>query len=222
MGTTSTLTASDGHGFNAYWADPKGTPKGGLVIIQEIFGLNSHIREVADGYAADGYKVVAPAMFDRVKPGIELGYDADDVAAGRDIRAKISWDDALKDVAAAIAALKGVGRIGVVGYCWGGSLAWLTATRLTADAAVCFYGGQVPDFAAEKPRCPTMLHFGEKDAGIPLDGVEKVRASHPDMPLYIYAGAGHGFSCDHRGSFHPESHKLARQRTLDFLGKHIG
>ncbi len=161
-------------------------------------------------------------MFDRVKKGIELGYEQTDIAAGLDIRGKIAWDDALKDVAAAMDAVKGAGKVGVVGYCWGGSLSWLAACRIKPAAASCYYGGQLHDFKDEKPTCPTMLHFGEKDASIPLEKVEAVRAKHPNLPLFIYKDAGHGFHCDQRGSFHPTSAKQAMERTLDFFRKNVG
>jgi carboxymethylenebutenolidase len=222
MGSITSLTAADGHSFDAYRVGPQGMPKASVVVIQEIFGANSHIREVADTYAAEGYDVIAPALFDRVKKHVELGYEGDDVAAGRKIRGNISWDDALKDVNAAIAAIRGTGKVGVIGYCWGGSLAWLTATRLRADAAICYYGGQVPDFSAEKPGCPTMLHFGELDSSISLEGVETVRNQNPDLPLFIYKGAGHGFNCDHRSSYNAKCAAQARQRSLAFFAENIG
>jgi carboxymethylenebutenolidase len=216
------LTAADGHKLSAYRADAKGTAKGGLVVIQEIFGVNDHIRSVCDRYAADGYTCLAPALFDRVGPDIQLGYEADDIAKGREIRGKVADDDALKDIAAAIAALNADGlSTAVVGYCWGGSLTWLTATRLSGvKAAISYYGGQVPDQADEQPKVPVLFHFGETDASIPLDKVEIVRAKHPDLPLHIYP-AGHGFSCDARGSFDAESAELAKSRTLAFLSTHI-
>ncbi len=222
MGQTITLKAADGHAFDAYKAEPAGKPRGGLVVIQEIFGANSHIRAVTDSFAAQGYLAIAPALFDRVKKGVELGYDQADMAAGREIRGKISWENALKDVAAAMDAVKGAGKIGVVGYCWGGSLAWLAATRMKPAAASCYYGGQVYDFKDERPSCPTMLHFGEKDASIPQEKVAEIKAAHPGLPLFVYKDAGHGFHCDHRGSYHPASAKQAMDRTLEFFRKHIG
>jgi carboxymethylenebutenolidase len=166
---------------------------------------------------------VAPALFDRVRPRIELGYQADDIAEGREIRGRIDSADALKDVAAAVALLRADGRkVGVVGYCWGGSLAWAAATRLDGvAAAVCYYGGQIAEMAGEIPRCPVLLHFGETDASIPLSHVETVRAGHPDLPVHVYP-AGHGFSCDERASFHAPSAAKALERTLAFLRKHLG
>ena len=222
MGKTVQGTAADGHSLSMYRADPAGEPRGGLVIAQEIFGVNSHIRAVCDDYAADGYIVIAPALFDRVEPGIELGYQPDDVTAGRAIREKVSLDEALADVEAAAKLVIGVGRIGVVGYCWGGTVAWVAATRSrTFAAAVSYYGGGVPDLADEQPNCPVQLHFCEQDHAIPLAGVEKLQAAHPKLPVYIYP-AGHGFNCDQRASYHAESARLARERALAFLRQHVG
>jgi carboxymethylenebutenolidase len=222
LGKTVQGTAADGHSLSMYRADPVGEPRGGLVIAQEIFGVNSHIRAVCDDYAAEGYVVIAPALFDRVEPGIELGYQPDDVTAGRAIREKVSLDEALADVEAAAKLVIGVGRIGVVGYCWGGTVAWVAATRSrTFAAAVSYYGGGVPDLADEQPNCPVQLHFGEQDHAIPLAGVEKLQAAHPKLPVYIYP-AGHGFNCDQRASYHAESARLARERALAFLRQHVG
>jgi len=216
------LTASDGHTFSAYRANAKGATKGGLVVIQEIFGVNSHIRSVCDRYAADGFTCIAPALFDRVNPGIELGYEADDIAKGRDLKGKVSDEEALRDIQACIDVLTNENlATATVGYCWGGSLTWLSATRLTGiKAAVSYYGGQVPDQADEKPNVPVMFHFGETDASIPLDRVEIVRQKQPDLPLHIYP-AGHGFSCDARGSFDAASADLAKERTLAFFASHL-
>ena len=221
MGTRIELEASDGHQFAAYRADPEGAPRGGVVIIQEVFGLNDHVRGVCDGYAADGYAVVAPALFDRVEQGVELGYQGDDLARGRDLRGALGWDQPLLDLSAAINELKAAGKVGAVGYCWGGSLAWLCATRLGVDASVCYYGGQIADFVEESPACPVMLHFGEKDAFIPNEKVALIAKKHPDLPLYTYP-AGHGFNCESRADYHPESAERARSRTLEFLSTHLG
>ena len=222
MGTTIRLTASDGHGFDAYRADPEGTAKAGLVVIQEIFGVNVHIGEVCDGFAADGYTALAPALFDRAERGVELGYEADDMARGREIRGQVSWDDAVLDVETAAKALASLPKVGIVGYCWGGSMAWLGACRLDFKCAVGYYGGQIIEFVEENPSCPTMLHFGETDANIPLDDVEAIGATHPGVPIHVYEGAGHGFSCDHRGSFNAEATATARQRTLAFMANYLG
>ena len=224
MTTQMTLTAADGHKLSAYRAEAKAASKTGLVVLQEIFGVNSHIRSVADRFAGDGFVAVAPALFDRVAPGIEMGYAPEDIERGRETRVQVSLDQALADTQAAIAALDEEGlKVGVVGYCWGGSLAWAAATRLDGVAcAVGYYGGQIPDMADERPRCPVMLHFGEQDNSIPMDKIEIVRAKHPEVPLFTYPGAGHGFSCDARGSYHAESAAKARERSLAFLREHLG
>ena len=223
MGQTISLTAADGHRLTAYRADPAGAQRGGLVVIQEIFGVNDHIRGVCDAFADDGYRVVAPALFDRAEPGIALAYDADGMTRGRAFKAELGWDGPLADVAAAVAALKNDGPVAVVGYCWGGSVAWLAATRLAGLACVVgYYGGQIVDFKDETPRCPVLLHFGETDAAIPLAAVEAIRAAHPEIPVHLYPGAGHGFNCEPRADYHPESARLARERTMAFLARHIG
>lgn len=215
------LTAADGHGLQAYEALPAGTPRGGIVVVQEIFGVNAHIRGVADGYAAEGYRVIAPALFDRVRPGIELGYTDADIAEGRKIRGQLTFDQALADVAAARKAL-GDGKVGIVGYCWGGTVTWLAAARLPGFAAASsYYGGGIGQFAAEHPRCPTQCHFGEKDHAIPIDEVNAVRNANPAVGIYTYP-AGHGFNCDARASFDAPSAKLARERTLAFFREHVG
>ena len=219
MGAFVTLTADDGHRLQA-WRTGEGAP--GLVVIQEIFGLNHHIRNTADRFAAQGFTVIAPALFDRVQPGIELGYGPEDIEKGRAVRAKVPLEDALRDIAAAVAELRNEGlKVGVVGYCWGGSLAWAAATRLEGvSVAVGYYGGEVAKMADERPRCPVMLHFGEKDHAIPLSDVATVRRKHPGIPVYTYP-AGHGFSCEERGSFDPESHAQALSRTLPFLRRNL-
>jgi carboxymethylenebutenolidase len=224
MGETLTLTAEDGHKFAAYRAQPSGAPRGGLVVVQEIFGVNQHIRKVADGFAADGYVAIAPALFDRVERGYETGYAAQDIERGRATRGKLSTDQAMMDVKATVKELQKAGlKVGVVGYCFGGTIAWLAATRIDGvAAAVGYYGGGVADAADEKPKAPVMLHFGETDASIPKEAYEKVMKAHPNVPTFIYPGAGHGFVCDERGSYQAEAAKLARERTIEFFRKHIG
>lgn len=222
MADTLTLTAEDGHQLAAYIAQPEGRPKGGVVVIQEIFGVNAHIRATADDYAGQGYLAIAPALFDRVRPGIELGYGENDIAEGREIRGRIRNEDALRDIAAAADAVKSAGRIAAVGYCWGGTLAWLAATRLDGFSAIAsYYGGGIGSFAAERPHCRVILHFGETDHAIPLTEVDAVRTAHPELPVHVYP-AGHGFNCDHRGSFEPKSAEIARERTLAFFAKQLG
>jgi len=218
-----TVKAADGGTFKAYVAKP---PKGsgpGLVLCQEIFGVNQHIRKVADGFAADGYVAIAPALFDRVERGFETGYGPQDIERGRATRGKLSTDQAMMDVKATVKELQKAGlKVGVVGYCFGGTIAWLSATRTDGvSAAVGYYGGGVPDAAEEKPKCPVILHFGETDASIPMDAVEKVKKAQPNVPVYVYP-AGHGFVCDERGSYHAESAKTARERTIEFFRKHVG
>ena len=219
-----TLQAEDGHSFDCYLAQPEGAARGGLVVIQEIFGVNSHIRSVADGYAADGFLVAAPALFDRIERGIELGYNAEDIARGRELKAQSGWDQAELDVTAAVQAASAAGKVGIVGYCWGGSVAFLAACRCPVAAAIGYYGGQILDLKTEKPdyspQCPTMLHFGEKDAGIPLADVEAIGAAHPEIEIHRY-DADHGFNCDQRGSYDAESARRARQRSLDFFLGHL-
>jgi carboxymethylenebutenolidase len=222
MGNPVNLTAADGHTLSAYLASPAGKPRGALVVVQEIFGVNAHIRAVTDGYAADGYLAIAPALFDRIEPGTELGYENADVERGRALRMQSDAAKALLDIAAAIGQVKGAGRTGIVGYCWGGLLSWLAACELDGLAASApYYGGGVPAEAARRPRCPVMLHFGANDALIPLDTVRAFERAQPGVTVHVYA-AGHGFNCDQRGSFDAASATLARQRTLAFLREHVG
>jgi len=222
MGKTLELKAADGFTLGAYKAEPPGKPKGGLVVIQEIFGVNHHMRNVTDRFAAVGYAAIAPALFDRAKRGVDIGYDEAAMKEGVGLRASIKLEDTLLDIAAAIAALKGSGKIGVVGYCWGGSLAFLAATRLGGiSGAVGYYGGMIAAHANEKPKVPLMLHFGEQDHGIPMADVQKIRAARPETKIFTYP-AGHGFSCDERASFDEASHELAQQRTLAFFKETLG
>ena len=223
MGETIRITAADGHTFGAYRAEASGTPKGALVVVQEIFGVNSHIRDVCDRFAAEGYTCLSPALFDRTKPGVELGYTKETVEEGRDLRANVGWDGPVADVAACIQAQRDAGfaKVGVVGYCWGGSLAFLAACRSGADAAVGYYGGQIIEFVDEQPKSPVILHFGAEDYAIPLDDVKTISDKHPEIPVYVYQGAGHGFSCDQRADFNPEATAQARSRTLEHFAEHL-
>jgi carboxymethylenebutenolidase len=223
MGTHIKLTASDGHRLDAYFAERSSPARGAIVLVQEIFGVNSHIRSVADDYATQGFHVIAPALFDRVQPNLELAYNPPDTAQGMKAARQIGMDSALLDVAASISHARVEWpelKVAVLGFCYGGSLAWLAATRLDPAAAVCYYGGQVAANAAETPRCPVMMHFGAKDAHIGPEEIEKIRGAHPDLPLFVY-DAGHGFNCEQRKDFEPQSASLARQRTLEFLRKHL-
>jgi carboxymethylenebutenolidase len=222
MGKTIELTASDGHRLNAYVAEPAGKPRGAVIVVQEIFGVNSHIRSVADGYAQDGYLAIAPAMFDRAQRGYESGYSQPEIAAGVEVMKKMDWNQAMLDVGAALDHAKSAGKVGIVGFCWGGAVAWLAASRVPGlAAAVPYYGGAIPNFKDEKPRIPVMLQFGETDHSIPLEKAKEVAAANPEATSHFYP-AGHGFNCEQRGSYHEASAKQARERTLEFFRKHVG
>ncbi len=223
MGTHISLTASDGFKLGAYRADPQGKPKGGLVVIQEIFGVNHHIRNVCDRFAAKGYVAVAPAVFDRYKPNFECGYSPAEIEEARKIIPQIDWGAMMRDTAAAIGAVKSVGKLGVVGFCMGGTVAFLAAAKFDGlAAAVGYYGGQIAKNADEKPKVPTLLHFGELDQSIPMTDVDIIRKKRPDCQIYTYPAAGHGFSCDERASYHEPGHKVAMERTLAWLAKYVG
>ena len=215
-------TANDGHEFEAYVAKPEGEPIAGLVVVQEIFGINPHIRSVTDGYAKDGFLAVAPALFDRYERGVELGYEGEDMQKARSLASRLDIDAALRDTAAALDYVRTQTgkKSGVIGYCFGGTVAWLAATRLKVDAAVGYYGGRIAMFAAEQPKAPVMLHFGKKDQHIPKEEVDTVAKAHPEVEIYWY-DAGHGFNCDMRASYDAPSAKLARERSLAFLTKHL-
>lgn len=223
MGEHVTLTAADGQKFDAYVAHPEGELLAGLVVVQEIFGVNAHIRSVADGYAKDGFLAVAPALFDRIERGVELGYDPPDMQKAMSLIPKIDVEKALLDVGAALDyAAKGTHKkAGIVGYCFGGTMAWLAATRLHPAAAVGYYGGHIANYAAETPSAPVMLHFGKEDAHIPASAVEKVHAAHPEVEIYWYENAGHAFNRDIGSGYNPEAAREARRRTLDFIKKHL-
>lgn len=223
MGKFIELVASDGHPLSAYRADPAGKPRGAVVVIQEIFGVNKHIKAVADGYAADGYLVIAPSMFDRMQRGYDTGYSPPEIEAGRALMQKADWKQTMQDAAAALEAAKAGGKVGIVGYCWGGTVTWVAAARLSGLAcAVPYYGGGMPGFIGEKPKCPTMCHFGEQDQTPSLEQAKQIAKAHPEITAHYYPGAGHGFNCDHRPSFNAEASKLARSRTLEFFSKHLG
>lgn len=221
MGKDIELSAKDGHRLGAYRADPAGTPKAGIVVIQEIFGVNPHMRNVADRYAAAGYAAVAPAIFDRVERGVQLGYTPDDIARGVAIRAKTDWNAVIADIGAAVALLAGEGlKVGTVGFCWGGSVAYLSAARLPVAAAVGYYGGQIVPFLGETPKVPTMLHFGDRDGGIPMADVLTIARAQPEVEIHVYP-AGHGFACDERKDFTPACAEQAWERTQAFFARHL-
>lgn len=216
-----TLKAADGHSLAAYQAVPAARPRGALVVVQEIFGVNSHIRSVADGFAADGWLAIAPALFDRVERGVDIGYTPADIERGRQIRGGVSNDAALLDIAAAVAAVQSAGKVAVVGYCWGGTLAWLAACKQPVlAAAVSYYGGNIAEMLDMQPQCPVLAHFGDQDHGIPVSVSESLKQKHPEVEVHLYH-AGHGFNCDQRGSFDPASAALARERTVAFLKQHV-
>jgi len=221
MGEFTTIMARDGHEFRAYLAAPPGVARGAVVVIQEIFGVNSHIRAVTDSYAAEGYVAIAPSLFDRVRRGIELGYSPPEMDEGRGYVMQLKPEQTLKDVAAAMAVVKHAGRIGMVGYCWGGRIAYVAASSdLPLACAVVYYGGGITQILDRKPRCPVMYHFGERDKHITLDDVAKIKAAHPEGVFYIYP-ADHGFNCDQRPSYDAASAALARQRTLEFFEQYV-
>lgn len=226
---TLTVTAADGVNVNAYLALPEGPARGGVVVVQEVFGVNYHIRAVCDAFAGHGYATLAPCLFDRAERGVEMGYGEDDLARGRELRQMIGWDGPVADVRAAMEAVAGAANpsaagasnVGVIGYCWGGSVAFLAATRLQPACAVCYYGGQIVQFKDEAPSCPVQVHFGERDHIIPPEDRAAILAARPELETYVYP-AGHGFNCTERADFQPESAALALERTLAFLALHIG
>ena len=208
--------------ISAWRSDPAGKPRGGVVVVQEIFGVNAHIRAVTDRFASEGYLAIAPAIFDHIEKDFDVGYDAQARERGMAVAGKVDFDQVLRDVQAAIDVASEGGKVGVVGYCLGGSVAWAAAGRLSGlSAAVGYYGGRVIGMKTLKPKVPTMLHFGEKDQHIPIAGVKEVAALHPDVPVHIYP-ADHGFNCDHRDSYDAPSAALAWSRTIEFFRKHLG
>jgi len=223
MSETVKLTSKDGSELEAYVAVPKSEPIAGLVVIQEIFGVNSHIRSVADGYAEDGFFVVAPALFDRFEKNVQLSYTGDDMKKAFEFYQKLNPDVAIQDVAAALDYAKAQTgkKVGTIGYCYGGLMSWLSATRLSPGASVGYYAGGIGNFAEETPTAPVMLHFGSLDTHIPAEQVKKVHAHHAEVQIYWYEDAEHGFNCDQRSSYNPDAAKLARQRSLEFLKKNL-
>lgn len=211
------LTAADQHRFSCYIAEPEGTPRGAVVVLQEIFGVNSHIRSVCDRLAASGYVAGAPALFDRVSKGFEAQYDGVSVDRGRDLVSQLDMQQTVADITATMEHLEPHGKVSVIGFCFGGSLAYKMATvKPTPACAVSYYGRLVPDMADESPLCPVILHFGEYDGMIPLEGIERVQQKQPDIPVYLYP-AGHGFNCDQRADYEPESARLAWERTMALI-----
>jgi carboxymethylenebutenolidase len=219
MANTIELNATDGHHLAAYLAEPIGKPRGAVVVVQEIFGVTRHIRDVADQYAAAGYLAIAPALFDRVERNVDVPYTDFPRAIG--YMNAMNKDLVMLDLGAAIARVSKAGKVGMVGYCWGGAMTYLAAARLNIAAAVAYYGGGINTLLAEKPRVPVLFHFGEKDTHIPLSAVDAIKAAYPEGTYYIYP-ADHGFNCTHRPSFNAESALLALARSLEFFYRNLG
>ncbi len=220
MGEFTTLMARDGHEFGAYLAKPDGAAKGALIVVQEIFGVNSHIRAVADAYAKAGYLTIAPCLFDRIRRGIELGYSPAEIQEGIGYMLQVKPAQFLADLAASLNVVKHAGRVGIVGYCWGGTLAYVAACELPVAGAISYYGGSIGQYLDKKPKVPVIYHFGEKDSHIPLEAIDKIKAVHPEGVYHLYP-AGHGFNCTERADFHPASAKLALERSLAFLAERV-
>ncbi len=236
MGRWIEVVADDGHRMPAWESVPERPARGALVVVQEIFGVNSHIRSIAEGFAADGWHAIAPALFERVRPGFETGYGDDDIQLGRALAQKAGVDDVMRDIAATVKAASAAGAgaaragdapgaaggVGIVGYCWGGTMSWVASARVEGLAcAIVYYGGSIANFVDEQPRCPVLCHFGQRDRTPSPEQARSVLAAHPQVKGHFY-DAGHGFNCDQRGSFDAEASKLARQRTLAFLAAHVG
>ena len=223
MGQQISLTASDGHTLGAYVGEPSGTAKGGLVVIQEIFGVNSHVRNLVDEFAAAGYLAIAPALFDRVEPGMDLGYDETDFALARETRGKLKDDGILADVDAAAKHVASAGKVGLIGYCFGGYVAWISGCNLDSLAAtVACYGGGVAGRAAnDTPKVPIQMHFGDKDHATPMGDVQKIRDAHPDVSTFIYDDSGHGFCCEERDVHNASARARCHARSLEFIGAHM-
>lgn len=223
MGRTITLkSAFDGFELQAWHAPHQDARRGGLVLIQEIFGVTDHIRELADGFASDGYEVIAPSFYDRLEPGFVADYSQEAIVRGLRYSNETPWDQVAGDLQAAIDLLRPRGPAHLVGYCWGGSAAWLAACRCVGVAsASAFYGRRISELKDETPLCPTILHFGKADASIPPERIENIRERHPDLPIYLY-DAGHGFFSDRRSDYHADSAQLARLRTLQLFHRASG
>jgi carboxymethylenebutenolidase len=215
MGELNTIMARDGHEFQAYLAAPAGKPRGAVLVLQEIFGVNSHIRAVTDGFAAEGYTAIAPSFFDRVRRGIQLGYSQPEIQEGRGYMQQLKLEETLKDLAAALATVKNSGKSCTVGFCWGGAMSYVAACELPIAGAVVYYGNAAR-FLDKLPKCPVLYHYGTQDTSIPLTDVDKIKAAHPNGEFHLYE-AGHGFNCDQRPGFDAEAAALARKRTLDFI-----
>jgi carboxymethylenebutenolidase len=222
VGQDIKLKASDNFQLGGYRSEPATAPKAAVVVIQEIFGVNHHIRAVCDRIAANGYVAISPSIFDRIEPNFQCGYSPEEVTVARKFVANPDWAAMLLDTQAAIDAVANVGPVGIVGFCLGGSVAYAAATKLSGlTAAIGYYGGAIVRFADDKPKVPTQLHFGEKDAGIPLTDVEIIRGKRPDVEIHVYPGAQHGFNCEERASYDKASADIARTRSVEFFAKHL-
>ncbi|HOZ27930.1 MAG TPA: dienelactone hydrolase family protein [Hyphomonadaceae bacterium] len=221
-GSMTRVKSRDGFEFDAWHVQPQGPRKGGVIVIQEIFGLSDHIKEMAERLGAAGYEAIAPSMYDRAERGFIV--QPKDVAAGmtrgRELAMGNGQDNALNDIGGVFDVLSKSGKVSITGYCYGGTMSWLAAARLEGlSAASCYYGGNIPQMIGLTPKCPTICHFGAKDAHIPLVGaVDKIQAAHPDIPVYIY-DAGHGFARKESTDYDAASDKLAFDRTLELFGK---
>jgi carboxymethylenebutenolidase len=215
------LRAADGHTFSSYLARPTGLARGGMVVVQEIFGVTGHIERVTDQFAAEGYLAIAPAVFDRQQRGVNLAYDEAGIAAGVGYMQRADFDQVMTDLQAAIDAVAHAGPVGMVGYCWGGLVTYLAGSRTSIAAGVAYYGGGIARFLEPVPRCPMQFHFGEQDSHIPMSDVEKIRAAFPQGEYHMYA-AGHGFNCTDRASHDAAAAHLAFVRTKEFFSKHLG
>jgi carboxymethylenebutenolidase len=224
MGKSITLTAKDGHKLGAYVAEPAGKAKGGVVVIQEIFGVNRHVKHLADFFASKGYLAVAPALFDRSEKGIDLGYDEKAFVKGREARGKLTDAMIVADVEAATQEASKAGKVGLIGYCFGGYVAWLAACQANGLAASisCYGGGGAARAANDKPKVPVQFHFGDRDHAIPLDDVQKIKNAHKDLPVFVYDESGHGFCCDERDTYNAGACERAHGRALAFFAKNVG
>ena len=221
MGETIKLTAADGNELDASRADPGGASKGGIVVIQEIFGVNVHVRDVCDQLAGEGYTALAPALFDRIQPGIELCYTEEDLGEGFGYMKEVGNERPMTDIQAAADELRSVGKVGAVGFCWGGPLAWLASKSVNVDCSVGYYGVAVHQTLEPAPKCPVMLHFADNDTFVPKEAADEVRAAYPDMPIFNY-DANHGFNCDQRDDYDANSARQAMARTLEFFAENVG
>jgi carboxymethylenebutenolidase len=220
MADWTRLMARDGHEFNAWLAAPQGTARGAVVVLQEIFGVNAHIRSVTERFAAAGYLAIAPALFDRIRRDIELGYSPAEIEEGRGYMKQLAQDKVSLDIAACLAVVKHAGRVGAVGYCWGGTQAYLAACQLPVACAVAYYGTGIATNLDHRPLAPVLYHFGELDHSIPPEAIERIRAAHAEGICHLYP-ADHGFNCDHRATYDAGCATLAQRRTLDFLAEHL-